>query len=1244
MDAISHDRRIPVKIPLIYAKIRKLKREKLRTLCLQLFPMRKSLLTVLALGGFLSLVAQDALPFAHPFVPGTDAATINNPWGAGIPDISEIINGRYYRYAEFSTLPNGEERKALKANGVDLLYFQEGTTYIASIAAGTQFPLASDANLKRLSFIPAKSKMMKELQVAIDGNTFPSYALDNLGNVGITFTYYKDIPHNIALDQLKSYSVTYSNPNSHRVTAWMKPEEITRFCMLSFVCSAELIDDIPVPDNNVGRTNHRDNWMAQEFSGGRQYNGAGVNVMLQDDGIIGPHIDYTGRLQAQYITFNTGNHGDHCAGIIMGGGNLDPLTRGMGWGANIYVYGAVPYTGWDSIYSHYYTNNIVITSTSYSDGCNAGYTTRSQDLDQMAVDLPNYINVFSAGNNGGVDCQYGAGTAYGNITGGHKASKNSIAVGNLDYLDNLNSSSSVGPVHDGRLKPEVCAVGTNVYSTVDANDYEYKTGTSMSCPAVSGTFSELYNAYQVVYGSTPKSGLMKAILMNTCDDLDNAGPDFKTGYGRINGRKAVKLLEDGNFLTDSIDNAQTNTHSISVPANTGELKVMIYWHDYPAAVSASVALVNNLNMTVTTPSSSVVQPWVLDYTPTVAALSSPAVHGTDIRNNHEQVTIDNPAAGTYTVTINGAAVPMGPQTYFLVWYFEPADELVVTYPNGGEGFAPGEGQTIRWDAQVDTGSVDLFYTVDAGTTWDTIAIGVSTDALAYNWAVPVAMSGMCKVKIASATNSDVSDTLFTIIPIPANLNVAWACPDSLCLKWDTIAGATSYDVFTLGSVYMDSIANTSRDSVVITGLNNFTNTYWYSVRAREAATAAVGRRAIALEKSPGVFCPGTFDAAVTSIISPLQNSVGCMNVTNLPVVVSITNPGLTSISNVPVSYEFDNGGAFNEVYAGTIAAGATVTHTFATTVTMAMPGAHTLDVWTSLPADIVTTNDTFYYQMSYFANTIAAPPYSENFETFTTCGVNNDCGATNCTLINGWFNVPNGQGDDIDWRTDEGGTVTSNTGPTNDFAPGTATGNYLYLESSSCDNSTAEMISPCIDLTTFQNPKLLFGYHMYGSGMGSLYIDIYSNGAWINNFYVRNGSQSQNWLQATLSLSAFQGQYILIRFRGVTGTSGLSDMAVDFVRVEDPTGTPEYNAASNISVYPNPANGLFNFSTDGLNNENVSAKVYDISGRVVFDQDYGTQFGTFNSAIDLSGFENGTYFLEVTIGESVAIQRLVKEE
>lgn len=1207
--------------------------------------MKKTLLLTALAFGALALHAQKAMTFALPFSSGMMTYVLDkNPWGAEQVSPDEIVNGRYYRYVHFTSLPDRSERAALQLAGVNILYFEHGTTYVASIAQGTAFPLTGHDQLAGLSPIGATTKMLSELHVAVRGQVFPGFATDAYGNIGVTFAYYDDIPHNLVIDELAARKIflTYANANSHRVTVWLQPAAIEAFCALPFVSAAELVDDVPQPDNLPGVTDHRSNMLAQDFSWGHQYNGTGIHVMLQDDGIIGPHIDYTGRIAGQYLLNNSGDHGDHCAGIIMGAGNRNPFTRGMGWGATLYVYSAVPYVGWDSIYTQYYSEDIVITSTSYSDGCNAGYTTLARELDQQIWDMPQLIHVFSAGNNGGVDCNYGAGTAFGNVTGGHKHSKNSIAVGNLDFIDNLNSSSSVGPVHDGRMKPEVCAVGTSVYSTVNDHTYAYKTGTSMSCPAVSGTFSQLYQAYRDIYGSTPYSGMMKCVMMNTCDDLLNPGPDFKTGYGRINGRRALDVIESNQMLMDSVDNAQSNTHTITVPSGVAQVRVMIYWHDFPAAANANVALVNNLDMTMTTPQAAIVQPWVLDYTPTVAALNANAVPGTDIRNNHEQITLNVPAAGTYTVTIAGTSVPMGPQPYFITWYFEPVNELVLTYPNGGEGLAPGETHTIRWDLQDQTADVDLEYTVDAGVTWLPIASNVNGSNLYYNWSVPVQLSGLCRVRIFTATYADTSDAEFSIAPVPSNFHVAWACPDSLCLKWNPVAGATSYDLFQLGAVYMDSFASTTLDSFVVTGLNNYTNTYWYSIRTR-APQNTVGHRAVAIEKAPGIFCPGEFDASVTEITSPLTTYLGCMVTTGIPVTVELTNPGLTSISNIPVSYSYDNGTPVNETYTGTIAAGATVTYTFTNTLNIGPPGNHNLEVWTTYPNDIVITNDTLTQSLVHLSATTVVPPYSQNFESFTTCGTSSDCGSTNCTLSSGWYNVPNGT-DDIDWRTSEGATPSQNTGPSTDYAPGTATGNYLYLEASQCENQKAEAISPCIDLTSFTAPTLLFGYHMYGSNMGTFSVDVYANGMWNNDVFIRNGSQSMNWLQASVSLSAYQGQVILLRFRGTTGTGGaLGDMAFDAVRVENVTSTPDYPFVSSLTVYPNPAQGLFNFTLEGVNNEAVTARVFDISGRLILEQQHGIRTGMFSASIDLSAYANGTYFFELTVGEATHTTRLVKE-
>lgn len=1199
---------------------------------------KKLVLLSVSLLSILALQAQNGRAFAVEFSSGSQ---IIDTRVEAFSDNAELINGRYYRHLHLNALPDYVTRMEMEKNGITILNYISGMTYTASLRSDVKFPLNASYDVSGISRINADSKMHRELSSALANSDFPFYAMDGDRNIGITFTYYADIPHSVVLDSIYAlpYKVSYHNGNSHRITIWIPQNEVRSFIDKAFVCAAELKDDAPQLDNNVGRTSHRDNWLAQDFPGGRMYNGAGVNVMLQDDGIIGPHIDYTGRLQNQFITFNGGDHGDHCAGIIMGGGNKDPLTRGMGWGADIHVYEASPYQGYDSIYNHYFTNNILITSTSYSDGCNAGYTTLAQTLDQQIIDMPNLIHVFSAGNSGASDCGYGAGATWGNVTGGHKHSKNSIAVGNLTHLDVLASSSSRGPAHDGRMKPEVCAVGTNVYSTSDVNDYVFKTGTSMSCPAVSGTFSCLYQAYREINGTTPKSGLMKAILMNTCDDLGNAGPDYKFGYGRINGRKAIQPIEQNWFITDSVGNGQTDVHTITVPAGTGQLKVMLYWHDVPAAVNATIALVNNLNMQVTNPSSTVFNPWILDFTPNATNLDAVATRGIDIRNNHEQVTIDNPTAGIYSVSVNGAVVPMGPQTYFLVWYFEPAGELVLTYPNGAEGFVPAETEVIRWDAWGNTGTFTLEYTTN-GSTWNPITSGIAAADRYYNWTVPAGMSGLCKVRVTRSAVIDESDENFSLAAVPSGIYVDWSCPDSLCLKWNAVPGATAYDVFMLGSVYMDSVGTSPVDSFVVTGLNNYANTYWFSVRTI-GPNQTVGRRAIAIEKLPGVLCAGP-DASVSSVSAPESEYYSCMNLNNVPVIATISNTGTATISNLPISFSYDNGTPVTEIYSGTIAPSGTATYTFTATLNIGAVGPHTLKVWSDLANDIGNLNDTTTTFITHNNSVTVTPAWVEDFETFTLCGTASNCGTTNCNMINGLTNVANGSGDDIDWRTSEGATPSANTGPSTDYLPGSATGNYIYLEASACFGQTSTLMLPCIDLTVFSATTFSFAYHMSGADMGELHVDIYSNGAWTNDAWVRTGNQGTAWQLATVPLNAYAGQIILIRFRGLTGPDYTSDIAIDGIRVEDPTAVQNNASFSGLNVFPNPTEGITTVSVSGLTESVVAADVYDVGGRLVSSTQHSASGSVIQFQIDLNDLASGVYFLKVHSGDIEETVRITK--
>lgn len=1143
------------------------------------------------------------------------------------PEPSDVFNGQYYRLIQFNSIPTAEQRSALEQTGLKLLHYLPRNAYFASVPAGYDRTQLINHNIYSVSEVKPAWKLTPNL---LQGD-YPAWAIPSQGQLELIINYYPGIPVEKVKEGLAQNKMVFVKVYefSNRITVRINDSQLLQLAALPFVSYIEPVDPPSEPENQVGRTSHRSNFIATDYASGRHYDGTGVNVAMGDDGVIGPHIDYQGRVDQSNVSSNDGNHGDHVAGTIMGAGNINPLARGMAYGADLYVYDV-----WDAVDmtpATYISPGIRITSTSYSNGCNAGYTTFAQTVDQQSRQMPSLLHVFSAGNSGTSDCGYGAGAGWGNVTGGVKIGKNVIAVANLDYQDGLANSSSRGPAHDGRIKPDISAVGTSVYSTIDVNTYANMSGTSMACPGTSGTLAQLYHAYKTVNsGNDPEGGLMKSILMNSADDLGNAGPDFKFGYGRINAARAVRTVEDGRHLTSSINQGGVNTHTITVPAGTQQLRVMIYWTDYEAAANASVALVNDLDMQVSDPSSTTYDPWVLDHTPNPTNLNAPATRGVDNLNNVEQVTIDNPASGTYTVTVNGFAVPQGPQSYFIT--YELIDDAVtLTYPIGGEGFVPGETETLRWDAYGTSGTFDIEYSLDSAVTWSPMATGLSGGARSYNWVIPGAVvSGQCLVRITRGTSSDMSDAPFSIIGLPLGLNISWACPDSLQLTWNNVTGATGYEISMLGAKYMDSIGVSSTNSFVVHNVIP-TLEYWFSVKALGPLNAE-GRRMNAVQKTPGTFnCPVPFDASVNAVTNPQPATwYDCHNYSSIPVSISIKNEGTASLSNVPVYYSINNGTPVQEVFAGPLAPGNTAVYTFTSTANLSAPASYSIVTWSDQSGDGNLYNDSSQVEVRVIAGSPVSLPWSEGFESFTLCSTANDCELVNCSMSNGSINEVNGSGDDIDWRTTEGATPSTGTGPAVDHTIGTSAGNYIYLEpSGGCDMKEAQFVTPCIDLTTAMVPQLDFWYHMTGADMGTLHVDINSNGSWTNDVMPAiSGEQGNSWQQGSVDLSTFAGEIVNVRFRGVTGNGFAGDMALDDISVTETTGMNDLAFSSNFSLYPNPGTGLFNLAVTGQGHEMLEISITDVQGRVIMKQDVNGSKGA-NILLDLSKQAAGIYFLQI---------------
>ncbi len=147
--------------------------------------------------------------------------------------------------------------------------------------------------------------------------------------------------------------------------------------------------------------------------------------------------------------------------------------------------------------------------------------------------------------------------------------------------------------------------------------------------------------------------------------------------------------------------------------------------------------------------------------------------------------------------------------------------------------------------------------------------------------------------------------------------------------------------------------------------------------------------------------------------------------------------------------------------------------------------------------------------------------------------------------------------EDFDWTRDAGGTATSGTGPEIDHTLGTVDGWYMYTESSSPNNPAkiAMLDGVCFDLTPLAAPQFSFWYHMLGSSMGTLSVEVSDDDCanWTTEW---SGTDDLDlWQQAAIDLSAYTGT-VAIRFIGLTGSSWYSDMAIDDVYLGESLATP----------------------------------------------------------------------------------------
>ncbi|MCB0704855.1 MAG: S8 family serine peptidase [Saprospiraceae bacterium] len=1046
---------------------------------------------------------------------------------------AEELNGYYFRLVQFYFLPNRAQKQAIEQAGIELLSYIPNNIYTAAIPTGINPQLLQDLGIRSILKLDESWKLSKRLI----HEDYGDWAVEK-GQIKLLLTYF----HNIPQAQIRAFcgadniEILAGNGQNNVLQIQVPLARVAELAQLPYTAYLDVIAEPGQPEDTNGRGIHRSNAIDTQFSTGRKYTGEGINIQTRDDGEVGPHIDFQGRVTNIVNAPQGGTHGDGVSGIFTGAGNLNPYMRGMAAGAHLFVTNYVDHF-LDTTLSLHQEQDVLVTNSSYSNGCNGGYTSITQTVDQQMYENPTYLHVFSAGNAGTSDCGYGAGQSWGNITGGHKQGKNVMATANLDTEYLLRITSSRGPAYDGRIKPDIAANGHNHQSTNPYNVYIYFSGTSAAAPGIAGVTAQLHQAYQENNGGeTAEAALLKAIMLNTANDMGNAGPDFLYGWGHVNALRAARAIEEEHYFSGTVDQLETNEHQIQIPAGTRQAKIMVYWSDFPAEAGADIALVNDLDTRLISADQSSYLPYVLSTTPDPNILSLPALPGEDHLNNMEQIALVDPAAGIYTLEVSGFNVPMGPVKYWVVLEFL-TDEVELIYPYGGEGLAPNDIARIHWDGYYNGNTYDLDYSLDNGQNWISMASGISASARYWDWTVPDALSGEALVRVSRGNESDICDVPFSIIGTPQNLEITKACPDFIRLEWDTVPGATYYDVFQLGDRYMDSVGTTQYTIFDFYTVNlDPSLEYWYSVRAVVPDAGIVGERAIAIGHNDGLLnCVQAVDISMLSIVEPSNTYYTVCAFNEFPISIEFTNQGSTSVSNIEVGYNL-NGDVFTETLAATLDPGENNIHVFSQQPDISVSGMYDLQTWVHLDDDSAVFNDSTEsaLEIVYYPGSGATLDIQEDFEL--------------PDLAPYWYvaNEDNG----ITWSA-----IDSVIGITGDYTRAYWMDNYSYSNQGSVDR----VITVPIDLTdpNLQSPALFFdiSYAPYPSTsyVDTLQLEVYSDcqsqltaipyKKWASELQTVDDTffgkffpeTSSDWRTEVIDLSPYLGTVITLHFVNTTG-------------------------------------------------------------------------------------------------------------
>ncbi len=524
-------------------------------------------------------------------------------------------------------------------------------------------------------------------------------------------------------------------------------------------------------------------------------NGSGTTVSIKEFRFDSTDVDFRGRvLGTANAAGILSTHATIMASLVGGAGNGDSQGRGAAPGCRLVsssFVGLLP----DEDYT---TPNITVQNHSYGLDIQNWYGPGAIAYDETTLENPSLLHVFSAGNRGdsiSLSGKYAGVAGFSNLTGNFKMAKNVLIVGAVDSLNRVALLSSRGPAFDGRIKPDLVAFGQD--------------GSSGAAALVSGAAAVVQQALTNV---EPRSELVRAILLNSADDIGTPGPDFESGFGNLNLMKATGLAVNKQFTLGSLQGGQTISLPIQIPDKVRQFKITLAWNDPTANLLTPKALLHDLDFSLLDPLGAMHSPWVLNTAPHADSLRLAARRGLDTLNNVEQISLDFPADGLWEIRIIAPQGMTGTQDFALAWSWDTLEHFAWNYPFANDPAPANTEVVLRWETNLPDSFARLEWRLWPSVDWRLIKDSVQLQRGWQRWILP---DTFAESQVRMVVGNKAVESYIFLITKELRMKIGFNCADSVALFWNSAHPTARYNLYGLGEQRLEWLMEVADTFVVL---------------------------------------------------------------------------------------------------------------------------------------------------------------------------------------------------------------------------------------------------------------------------------------------------------------------------------------------------------------------------------------------------------------------------------------------